>query len=159
MIRRKCTEEFGNGVGNWMSDNIINGLDRISYGNGPSHKSYNTYYNSSIRTYPPQQISYNNVSSQVPFRQPEQSPMNLDFRDITTMRDRASAADLLYKMRYAIDKYDNVSVCELLEAVGMADDVLPYTYNDYGWTNLDGVEPRSGGFGWWLPLPPPKPLR
>ena len=159
-IRRKCVQELGNGVGNFAADAITDAMDRVSYGTlkkGP--RPYNSYYDSSVRTYPSQYPYYiGSQQAQAPAR-PEQSPEHIDYEDVTTMRDRAAAVDLLERMRGAIRTYGNVSVCELFESVGLGDESVPFTFNNYGWTNLDNIVIVRNAAGWWLDLPQARPLK
>ena len=147
-------------IKDFLADILIGSIERAFYGRGRTSGSPRTNTNSLVRSsvYPQQGYTAYNQASNKPALPPSTPATMLNFEDITTMRSRSAATDLLERLRSAIVSYGNVSVCELYDILQMPDD-LDFTYNYYGWTNLANVPIRANASGWWLDLPRPQPLR
>lgn len=147
IVRDNCCKIFGIGIGNFIADTILSGFDRIGYGNANKNHSGNTPYYASYQSSFPQYRT-----QPVAQTRPSLSPEMLNWQDVTTMRAQSMASDLLARMQKGIADNGSVSVAELFDAVGLDDE---YTYNWYGWTNLDGVQIRRNNIGWYIDLPRP----
>lgn len=72
-------------------------------------------------------------------------PNDLEFDSL------GAAEDILARMRAIIGRDGQVSLLQLYDMLRIE---APYTYNDWGWDNLEGVRPRPYGRGYYLNLPP-----
>ena len=141
----------------FLADIFIGGIERTLYGSSGRGTSNvgRTLTNSLVRSVT--STPYNDYTqaqrTQVINNQPRFS-----FRDVV-MRDRSSAEDLLRTLREAIDRYGNVSVAELYDALDATDEAgSDYMDNKWGWTNLDNVQIKRVNYGYWLDLPRPVAL-
>lgn len=156
IIRVGLTKIFGSGVGDYLADVVQDGVERSIYGS--RKRSSNGYLNYSSSFEPSYWRSYSTVNTSPSTASQNitpqaQHPQSLNFEDITTMRDRPAAADLLMKMNHAIGQYHCVSVGELFDCLGLPQ--APYTYEYYGWKMPLGNIIRQNSYGFWLDLPTP----
>lgn len=59
------------------------------------------------------------------------------------------------EMQDVIDRYGFVSIGQLYEIAGIDEGTLPFTYNNWGWTNIATAEPVRCRDGYLLKLPKP----
>lgn len=78
------------------------------------------------------------------------SLQNIDFES------RGDAEDILYEMRTALAKYNQVSVGDLWDLMGVSNDSTDY---NYGWYTLDDAYIRGIAGGFRLVLPRAVPLK
>ena len=71
----------------------------------------------------------------------------------SVFNSRAEAKEILHHMGEIISVYGHVSVVDLYDMCGYS---CPYTYNKYGWTNLDSAFISDEGHGLVLFLPKAK---
>lgn len=69
---------------------------------------------------------------------------------------RGDAERILFKLNKILDEWDYVRVSNLYELVN---EIAPYTYNDYGWRNLNEAKAALGPDGYYIRLPKPIPLK
>ena len=128
-----------------ISDVVTNGIDMILYGesgrtkkSSASKVSYRNYYDR----------GKNDRSSSSGMRRA------YDYDDII-LDDRGEAEDVLERMYELIDTYDNVSVADYYDLLGISSD---YTDNKYGWTELPNSSVVRVKDGYKIRLPKPMPL-
>lgn len=84
-------------------------------------------------------------------RKPSRDP-GLDHFDDLEFRGRGRAERALYDLQAEVDQQGSVSVGRLFDIVHQN---CPYTYWDYGWTDLDDVQVVRAHDDWYfLDLPP-----
>ena len=156
LVRKGLTKIFGEGIGNFLADMVVEGAERTIYGSRKKGNGYSkSYYNycgqpSYMQWYSSSQTQAQTTQPAV--QQTAPNPMSIDFQDVTTMRDRPAAVDLLDKLNMAIARYGNVSIAELFDALNFSD--YPFTYEYYGWKMpLTNVQIRRNAVGYWLDLP------
>jgi len=69
---------------------------------------------------------------------------------------RGDAERIIYKLGKILDEWSYVEVSNLYELVN---EVAPYTYQNYGWYNLNEAKAVLGSGGYYIRLPKPIPLR
>lgn len=69
---------------------------------------------------------------------------------------RGDAERIIYKLGRVLDEWSYVEVSNLYELVN---EIAPYTYNGYGWYNLNEAKAALGPDGYYIRLPKPIPLR
>jgi len=109
-------------------------------------------------------VSYNRYSSPSPWNRDrerrEERPArprprgSHDFDDII-LATRAEATEVIDRMFDLISKYDQATVSDLLELVGLEG---KFTDERWGWTDFRGAIPRRVNDGYLLDLPKPEPL-
>jgi len=72
------------------------------------------------------------------------------------INSRGDAEAILYKLNKMLDEWGKVEVFALFELVN---ETAPYTYNGYGWYNLNSAKASLGPDGYFIRLPKPIPLR
>ena len=75
--------------------------------------------------------------------------------DDIVLDSRGEAEEVLARMSELIETYNNVSVADLYDLVGIPSQ---YTDNKYGWTNIRNAEPIRVRDGYLLKLPKPGPI-
>lgn len=75
----------------------------------------------------------------------------MDYMDIP-FRSRPDAEKVLDKMRDILDQYPSVSVADFYDLVGY-NYGNNYTCNNYGWTDLSGVDVTWSRGAWYITLP------
>lgn len=121
----------------WGEDRSRGGTTNYS-GPRTQRNSYDGYWQGS------QSRQYN------PGQTPRLNLQNLDFES------RGDADDTLSQMRDSIRSYDQVSVGDLWDMMGITPSNTEY---NYGWHNLDGAYIKGIPGGYRLVLPRPVPLR
>ena len=128
-----------------ISDVVTNGIDMILYGeSGRTKKSSAS------------KASYRNYYDRGKNDRGNSSGMRraYDYDDII-LDDRGEAEDVLERMYELIDTYDNVSVADYYDLLGVSSD---YTDNKYGWTELPNSSVVRVKDGYKIRLPKPMPL-
>ena len=74
-----------------------------------------------------------------------------DYEDVI-FKSRGDADLVLAKMQKRINKYKYVTVLDLYD---MLDRSAPYTYDRYGWADIDNARIERCHDGYWLNLPKP----
>lgn len=69
---------------------------------------------------------------------------------------RGDAERIIYKLNKVLDEWGYVEVSNMYELVN---EIAPYTYNGYGWYNLNEAKAALGRDGYYIRLPKPIPLR
>lgn len=105
------------------------------------HTAYNRYSTSSSRRDEPRQISRRSRSTH-------------DFDEII-IPTRVEAEEVIDRMFEIISRYEQVTVAELYELVGVTGN---YTDDKWGWTDLRGANVSRIRNGYLLDLPRPEPL-
>lgn len=101
-------------------------------------------------------VSYRNYSDNRDTRpRASESRSGFNYDDII-LETRGDAEMLLSQMDDMIERYDQVSVADMYDAVDLS---CPYTYNHYGWTNLGTATTVRTRDGWTLKLPRAVPLK
>lgn len=132
-----------------ISDMFADGIEMLLFGTARSGRSgrkeqtrekvsYSSYFKSDSRS--------GSVRSDASSR--------YDYRDIV-LRSRGEAEEVLDVLREIISEYDQVTVADLYDAVGITGE---FTDNKYGWTNLSGARVRLIRDGYLLDLPRAKEL-
>lgn len=142
-----------------IADAVSQGIERMLFGEsrstsrrtgsrpGPAgygHVNYNKYHSSSssmVRREEPRSVSRRARSSH-------------DFDEII-LNTRVEADEVLDQLFNLLDKYEQVSVAELYELVGVQGD---YTDAKWGWVDLRGAGVTRIRNGYLLDLPKPEPL-
>ena len=138
---------------NTIQSVVNNGIDMILYGGPGPRNSRNNYTN-----YPVNNASYrpyydrNNQN-----RNNYNNPITASVYDYNQVEfsSRADAEEVLFRMRelFSVYNYPVVRVADYLEFSGLGSSFVD---NNYGWTNLDGVQVRrSRNGGYFLDLPRP----
>lgn len=128
-----------------ISDVVTNGIDMILYGeNGRTKKGSSSKV--SYRSYYDRGKNNHSASSSV--------KRAYDYDDII-LDNRGEAEDVLERMYELIDIYDNVSVADYYDLLGVSSD---YTDNKYGWTELPNSSVVRVKDGYKIRLPKPMPL-
>lgn len=108
------------------------------------------------------QVSYQSMSGPAAARRgirpdPRDEPRTMSARggpsfdlEEIVFGSRIDAESALIALEDAIGVYRAATVADLYDIVGLTG---PYTAQDWGWANLDGVVPRRAGGGWVLDLP------
>ena len=78
----------------------------------------------------------------------------VDFQDII-LSTRVEAENIIYKMNEFVDQFEQVTIADLLELVGVT---AEFTDQRYGWTDVTGARPRKMRDGYLLDLPAPVQL-
>ena len=87
-------------------------------------------------------------------RRNRRSRANFEFDDIL-LATRAEAQEVIERLFDTLSLYDNVSVADLYELVGITSE---YTDDKWGWYDLRGSHVRRTRDGYLLQLPSPEPL-
>lgn len=129
-----------------VKNTILDILNMMFFGGGSSYRrgngSYYNYANKSNVSYGHYQ--YGNIR---PASSPVSEPMDngkVDYRHIV-LRTLQDANAVVEEMYYRIDKYNQVSIAELLDLVN---ETGKYTDNNWGWDNKNdiGVRRINGGY-------------
>lgn len=133
-----------------ISDIVTDGVDMILYGGNrrPRSSGSVSYTNGSY-------VSYSKMSDR-DRRDDRYSSNRYQYRyDDIILNTRGEAEDVLARMDELMDMYNQVSVGDLYDLVGITGN---YTDEKYGWTNLRNAEPVRVNNGYLLKLPKPGPL-
>lgn len=102
-------------------------------------------------------VEYSSKSINKPAGSSQQKPIaqqaSTDLESYS-MRSREDAESVLEGLEAYIETYDAVPVSAFFELIGIT---APYTYNDYGWTNLADTKVISTPNGYSIRFP--KPIR
>lgn len=129
-----------------ISDIVKDGIEMILYG-GISPRNKNS--NGTRTSY----ISYNSYSSGRDDRRIESRNRVSGYSlDNIFLDNRGEAEEVLTRMDELIDSYDQVTVGDLYDLLGITGS---YTDNKYGWTNLRGARVVHTRDGYVLDLPRP----
>lgn len=131
-----------------LLDVITNGADMILYGGtGRSGKRHTA-----------DRISYTRYSDKSRDRDRDYTSARrhngYDYDDVI-LESRGEAERVLSQMNDLIETYDQASIGDLYDLVGLD---APYTHNKYGWTNLRNAEPVRVRDGYMLKMPKALPL-
>lgn len=107
-----------------------------------SYNNYNTYYRSQYNG----RVNHNSRSTQN--HAPSISD-KIDYRNII-LASREGAEDVINQMRYRIDKFGQVSIAEMLDAMSITGE---YTDNNWGWRNPNDIGIRRVANGWLIDVP------
>lgn len=113
------------------------GRGRRSNSNG-SRMSYQNYYN----------------KGKSERRENNSARTRFDYNDII-FETRGDAELVLSELDELMDSYEMVSIQDLYSAAGLD---CPYTYNNYGWTNIRSAAVIRVNDGYMIKLPKAKPL-
>lgn len=102
-------------------------------------------------------IEYSSRSSAKPVasQQPKQPQASTELESYT-LRTRDDAERVLEGLEAYLETYDAVPVSAFFELIGIT---APYTYNDYGWTNLAEARVVSVSNGYSIRFPRPIRIR
>lgn len=139
----------------WVKDLIVDivtdGINLLIHGERShgTHKKKNGVY-----------IDYSGVSKKSSRDRRSSSRDDVKVRqrysfDDIYLETRREAEDVLNMMEDHIEQYDDVSVADLYDFVGVTRD---WTDNKYGWTNLRSADVLRTRDGYLLKLPDAKPL-
>lgn len=134
---------FGNGAGNFVNNAYH--LANSWWG------SSTPYYGSGNYQYPTQGTQSNNK----PTSQQQASQASTDLTSYA-LQSREDAERVLEGLGAYIDTYDTVPVSAFFELIGVP---APYTYHDFGWTNLADAKVITVENGWSIKFPKPVRLR
>ena len=131
---------------------IFNSAINIALWGDDRSRSSSTNYSSSSRQRNSYDRYYQDGQSSRPGTsgRPTRTLQNLDFEV------RCDADDTLYEMYDALRKYNQVSVGDMWDMLGVSNESTDY---NYGWYNLDGAYIKGIPGGYRLVLPRPIPLR
>lgn len=109
--------------------------------------SYNSYYKSSYKR---RSSRYSRDDDE----DDDRDDRNVDYRDIV-VKYSDDAKAVVDELRGRIDKYDQVTVAELLDSVGITG---KYTDNNWGWTRKEDIGIRRVSNGYLIDVPEAKLL-
>lgn len=133
-----------------ISDIVTDGVDMILYGGNRRPRS-----SGSVSYMSGSYVSYNKMSERRnDDRYSSSNRYQYKYDDII-LETRGAAEDVLERMDELLDMYNQVSVGDLYDLVGITGN---YTDEKYGWTNLRNAEPVRVRDGYLLKLPKPGPL-
>lgn len=102
-------------------------------------------------------VSYRSFYDEPRNRYNEESRVSSVYNyDDIILESRGEAEEVLSQMIEILDTYDNVSVADLYDLVGLTG---KFTDNRYGWTNLRTAEVVRVREGYMLKLPRPTPIK
>lgn len=135
-----------------ISDIVTDSIDMILYGGtGRSKKRSSGGSNASYVSY----RSYSDNRDDRRDNSRERARSRFAFDDII-IDNKGEAEDVLDHLDALIDQYDQASVADLYDLVGVSPE---YTDHKYGWTNLANASvERVRGGGYILRLPRPQPI-
>lgn len=86
-------------------------------------------------------------------QQSQNKPRNVELEEYryVVLKSYSAAEDVLSRMRAIIERDGQ---CSLLQLYDILHYNAPYTYDGWGWDNLNGVRPKPQGSGYGLNLPP-----
>lgn len=141
-----------------VADAVTGGVERLVFGESTpvgrsrrarsasyGHVPYNRYSSPTGR----------NSRSDEPRRELSRRARATHSFDEIIMRNRVEAEEVLDKLDDLTDRYDNASVADLYELVGISGN---YTDDRWGWTDLSGASVSRVRDGYLLNLPKPEPL-
>lgn len=140
-----------------IADMFSQGIERILYGEAKSASRRTGSRPSGTSGY----VSYNRVasSSTPPWNKPpEQARISRaahNFDDIV-LATRPEAEEVISTMFDILSTYEQVTVADLLEMVGLKSE---HTDHNYGWRNLQGLSAVRVRNGYLLDLPRPESLK
>ena len=139
-----------------ISDAVTEGFQRMIFG-GDSRPSSRRRGN--FRPGGSGYVSYNRYSSPLPRDDPRgrsrRSPARTSSFEDIILPSRAEAEAVIDQMYLLVEKYEQVTVSDLLEMVGLNP---KFTDERWGWTDLRGVSARRLNNGYLLDLPRPESL-
>ena len=132
-----------------LYDIITKGSDMLIYGKSGGGKRSSIAERTSYRKY------YDDRDRRSSHDDVPRTRDGYNYEDII-LESRGEAEEVLERMREMIDTYDQASVADLYDLVGITGN---YTDNKYGWTNLTNAEPIRVRDGYMLKLPRVLPLK
>lgn len=127
-----------------ISDIVTDGIDMILYGStGRSKKRQGS--TSSYVSY----RSYSDRDRRDERRYDSKPSSRYSFDDLV-FENKADGEEVLDRLGELISNYDQASVADLYDLVGMS---CEYTDNRYGWTNISSAEVVRDKDGWILRMP------
>lgn len=130
-----------------ISDIVTNGIDMILYGES-GHKSTSSSSKVSYRSYYEDKRNGGRKESNSSRRS------DYGYDDVIFDR-RGEAEDVLERLEELVDSYDNASVADLYDLVGITG---KYTDNKYGWYDLHEARVVNTRDGYKIKLPKARPL-
>lgn len=139
-----------------LADSINSGVNMVLFGdNTPTNTRHNNSFNNYNRGVSTNKTNYNTryraPAPQVVSRQPRQRPTRYVQDYIIT--DRQEAAEVLNELTHTADSFDDVSVADYYDLVGVD---TTFTDHNYGWT-IDSILTatiRSTREGYIIKFPP-----
>jgi len=139
---------------NLIVDMTTKGMERIVFGESlyrrrPTEYRSRVQYNNPIYRPDPRELSRG--------RLPDQRPYRTNRRDMNEIfvEDRGEAELVVERLIDIIDKYEVVSVADLLDLLGQPS---VHTDNKWGWTYLKNIEIRQTRDGYLIDLPAPEEI-
>ena len=142
---------------NFLMDAASQGVERILFGDSrprssSSRSGYTNYSNYSRPSSPTPRISYAGARDR---DEPRMGAHHtFDFNDIL-LPTRGDAEAVLDELRGQLMKYDVATVSDLYHMVGLSSE---FTYDKWGWNNLEQARIAMTRHGYILDLPRPEPL-
>lgn len=146
-----------------LSDAVSSGIEHMLFGEsrgGRSRRGYSRRGGPEPRVYHNyQRYSVRDERDRPPFQSDRRSSRRRrserrDLGDIV-LATRAEADEVLVRMDELVDRYETVSVTDLL---GMLGSTAEYTDDNWGWVDLHDARVRRVTGGYLLDLPDPQPL-
>lgn len=139
---------------NMVIDATSKGVERVVNGDAPRRRYEmgrpRVSYNNPVDRYARQQ------RGMLPDQPPHAPPRRRQDVEEVILVSREEAELVIERMTDIIDKYEVVSIADLMDLVGM-----PSTYvdNNWGWTSLNYANVRQIREGYLIDLPPVEPLK
>jgi hypothetical protein len=138
-----------------VSDVVSQGVERMLYGDRTSPSRRSGYRPTTTTPY----TSYNKPGGTPPWKRDER-PVSRQARathnfDEIVLDTRPEAEDVISHMYELIERYQQVTVSDLYDLVGIAS---AFTDERWGWTDLNGSGVTRIKGGYLLDLPKPDPL-
>lgn len=140
-----------------VADAVSQGIEKMLFGEargGGRSRLNNTRKSASTYT------SYNKFAVNPGHRREVENPKPMSRRakathdfDEIILASRAEAQQVLEQMVTLVDEYEEATVADLYEMVGMTSD---FTDNNWGWSSLRGSSVSRVRDGWLLDLPQPE---
>ena len=129
---------------------IVTKIFGVGIGNGNPFRATNDWWNSGRgESY----VEYSARASSTPKSTPIQPSASTDLESYA-LRTREDAERVLEGLDTYLEQFDVVPVSAFFELIGVT---APYTYNDYGWTNLANAKVIINENGYSIRFP--KPVR